>query len=85
MAAKNRQKILVWDDSYVQYGITKVIGCDKLDNSQCALCNIILGNGSLKLSKLKGHKKLQHKENTNSVEHLKAKRTCYDMRETLLR
>ena len=34
MAAKNRHKIRFWDDSYVQYGFAKVIGCDKLDNAQ---------------------------------------------------
>ena len=33
MAAKNRHKIRFWDDSYVQYGFTKVIGCDKLGNA----------------------------------------------------
>ena len=48
MAAKNRHIIRFWDDSYVQYGFTKVIGCDKLDNAQCILCNTILGNDSLK-------------------------------------
>ena len=83
MAAKNRHKIRFWDDSYVQYGFTKVIGCDKLDNAQCTLCNTILGNDSLKPSKLKRHKELKHKENTDSVETFKAKRTRYDVRGTL--
>ena len=46
MVVENRHKIRFWDDSYVQYGFTKVIGCDKLDNAQCALCNSILGNDS---------------------------------------
>ena len=73
MAAKNRQKLRFRDDSYVQYGFTKVIGCDKLDNAQCTLCNTILGNDSLKPSKLKRHKELKHKENTDSVETFKAK------------
>ena len=46
MAAKNRHKIRFWDDSYVQYGFTKGVGCDKLDNAQRTLCNTILGNDS---------------------------------------
>ena len=83
MAAKNRHKIRFWDDSYVQYGFTKVIGCDKLDNAQCTLYNTILGNDSLNPSKLKKHKEPKHKENMDSVEMFKAKRTRYDMRGTL--
>ena len=67
MIAKNRHKIRIWDDSYVQYGFTKVIDCDKLDNAQCTLWNTISGNDSLKPSKLKRHKELKHKENTDSV------------------
>ena len=82
MIAKNRHKIRFWNDSYVQYGFTKVIGCDKLDNAQCTLWNTILGNNSLKPSKLKRHKELKHKENTDSVK-FKAKRARYDMRGTL--
>ena len=78
MAAKNRHKIRFWDDSYIQYGFTKVTGCDKLDIAQCTLCNTILGNDSLKPSKLKRHKELKHKENTNSVEMFRAKRARYD-------
>ena len=73
MAAKNRHKICFWDDSYVKYGFTKVIGCDKLDNAQCTLCNTISGNDSLKPLKLKKHKELRHKENTDPVEMFKAK------------
>ena len=82
MAAKNRRTISLWYDSYVQYGFTKVIGCDKLDHAQCTLCNTILGNNSLNLksSKLKRHKELKHKENTDSVEMFKAKRAHYDVR-----
>ena len=68
MAAKNRHKIRFWDDSYVQYGFTKVIGCDKLDNAQCTLYNTILGKNFLKSSKLKRHKQLKHKKNMDSVE-----------------
>ena len=83
MAAKNRHKIRLWDDSYVQYGFTKVIGCDKLHNAHCTLCITILGNDSLKPPKLKRHKELMHKENIDSAETFKAKRTRYDMRETL--
>ena len=83
MSAKNRHKIRFWDDSYVQYGFTKFIGCDKLDNAQCTLCNTILGNDSLKPSKLKRHKELKHKENMDSVKRFKAKRVRYDMRGTL--
>ena len=83
MAEKNRHKIRFWDDSYVQYGFTKVIGCNKLDNAQCTLCNTTLGNDSLKPSKLKRHKELKHKENMDSVETFKAKRACYDMGGTL--
>ena len=60
-----------------------MIGCDKLENAQCTLCNNILGNDSLKLSKLKRHKELKHKENTDSVQTFKAKRARYDMRGTL--
>ena len=81
MAAKNRHEIRFWDDSYVQYGFTKVIGCGKLDNAQCTLCNTILGNDSFKPSKR--HKELKHKENTDSVEMFKAKRARYDVRGTL--
>ena len=66
MAAKNRHKIRFCDDSYVQYGFTKVIVCDKLDNAQCTLCNIILGNDSLKHSKLTRHKELKNRENADS-------------------
>ena len=85
MAAKNRHKIRFWDDnSYAQYGFIKVIGCDKLDNAQCTLCNTIFGNDSSKLSKLKRHKELKHKENTDSVETFKVKRACCDMRERSL-
>ena len=83
MAAKNRHKIRFRDDSYVQYGFKKVIGCDKLDNAQCTLCNSIFGNDSLKPLKLKRRKKLKHKENTDSVETFKAKRVRFDMRGTL--
>ena len=83
MAAKNRHKILFWDNSYVQYGFTKVIGCDKLDNAQCTLCNTILGNNSSKPSKLKRHKEVKHKYNTDSVEMFKAKRARHDVRGTL--
>ena len=42
-----------------------------------------LGNDSLKPSKLKRHKELKHKENTDSVEMFKAKRPRYEMRKTL--
>ena len=77
MAAKNGHKIRFWDNSYVQYGFKKVIGCDKLDNAQCTLCNTIMGNHSLKLLKLKRHKELKHKENTDSVKTFKAKRAQY--------
>ena len=42
-----------------------------------------MGNDSLKPLKLKRHKELQHKENTDSVEMFKAKRPRYDMRGTL--
>ena len=83
MASKNRHKVRFWDDSYVQYGFTKVIDCGKLDNAQCTLCNTILSNDSLKPSKLKRHKELKHKENTDSVEMFKAKRARYDVRGTL--
>ena len=83
MAAKNRHKIRFWDDSYVQFGFTKVIGCDKLDNAQCSSCNTILGNHSLKPSKLKRYKELKHKENMDSVKKFKAKRARYDVRRTL--
>ena len=71
---KNRHKICFWDDSYVQYGFTKVIGSDKLDNAQCTLCNTILGNNSLKSSRLKRHKELKYKKNMELVETIKAKR-----------
>ena len=81
MAAK-RQKVRFWDDSYIQYGFTKV-SCDKLHNALCTLCNTILGNDSLKPSKLKRHKELKHGENTDSIETFKAKRARYDMRGTL--
>ena len=83
MSAKNRHKIRFWDNSYIQYVFEKVIGFDKLDNAQCTLWNIILGNDSLKPSKLKRHKELKHKEHMNSVETFKAKRARYDMRATL--
>ena len=63
--------------------MTKVTGCDKLDNAQCTLCNTILGNVSLKPSKLKRHKEPKHKENMDSVETFKTKRARYDMRGTL--
>ena len=85
MAAKNRHKIRFWDDSYVQYGFTKVTGCDELDNAQCTLCNTILGNNSLKSLKLKRHEELKHKENTDSVETFQAKRARYDMGKRSLR
>ena len=42
-----------------------------------------MGNKSLKPSKLKRHKELKHKENTDSVEMFKAKRARYDVRGTL--
>ena len=42
-----------------------------------------LGNDSLKPSKLKRHKELKHKENTDSVEMFKAKRPRYEMSKTL--
>ena len=83
MAAKSRYKIRFWDNSYVQCDFTKVIACDKLDNAQCTLCNTILGNDSLKPSKLKKHKEPKHEENTDSVEMFKAKRARYDVRRTL--
>ena len=85
MAAKNKHKIRFWDDSYVGYGFTKVIGCDKLDNAQCTLCNTIWDNDSLKPSKLKRHNELKRKENTVSVEMFKAKRARYDVRERSVR
>ena len=47
------------------------------------MCNTILGNNSLKPSKLKRHKELKHKENTDSVESFKAKKASYDVRRTL--
>ena len=43
-----------------------------------------MGNDSLKPSKLKRHKELKYKENTDSVEMFKAKRARYDVRRTLL-
>ena len=46
--------------------------------------NTILGNDSLKPSKLKRRKELKHKENTDSVETFKVKRDRYDMRGTLI-
>ena len=72
MAGKNRNKISFWDDSYVQCGFTKVIGC----NAQCTLCNSILGNDYLKPSKLKRQKELKHKETTDSVETFPALGFC---------
>ena len=57
----------------------------QLNNAQCALCNTILGNDSLKHSKLKRDKELKHKENMDSVEMFKAKRARYDMRGRSLR
>ena len=83
MVSKNRHKIRFWNDSYVQFGFTKVIGCDKLDNAQCTLRNTILGNNSLKPFKLKRHKELKRKENTDSVEIVKAKKARYNVRGTL--
>ena len=80
MVEKRGRKIRFWDDFYVQYGFTKVIDCDKLDNAQCTLCNTFLSNHFLKPSKLKRHKELKHKENMDSVEIFKAKRARYDMR-----
>ena len=80
---KNRHKKRFWDDSYVQYGFTKVTGCDELDSAQCTWWNTILGNDSLKPLKLKRHKELKHKENADSVELFKAKRARYDVRGTL--
>ena len=80
---EKRQKLHFCDNFYVQYGFTKAIGCDKLDNAHCTLCNIILGNDSLKPSKLKRREELKHKENTNSVETFRAKRARWDMREML--
>ena len=41
-----------------------------------------MGNDSLKPSKLKRHKELKHKENTNSIEMFKAKRARYGVRGT---
>ena len=70
--------------SFSTNGFRKVIGVDKLDNAQCTSCNTILGNDSLKSSKLKRHKELKNKENTNSVEMFKAIRACCDMRERSL-
>ena len=61
----------------------KSIACDKLDNAECTLYNTILGNDSLKPSKLKRHKELKHKENMDSVEAFEAKRARYDVRGTL--
>ena len=83
MAAKNRHEIRFWDDSYVLYDFTKVIGCDKVDNAHCTLFNTIFGNDSLKPSKLKKRKELKHKENTDSVKMFKAKRAHCEMRGTL--
>ena len=83
MTAKNRHKIRFWDNTYVQCDFTKVISCDILHNAQCTLCNTILGNDSLKPSRLKRHKELKHKENTDSVEMFKAKRARYDVKRTL--
>ena len=39
MAAKRDIKLRLWDDSYVQFGFPKVIGCDKLDmlSARCAI------------------------------------------------
>ena len=74
MAAKNGHEMRFWNDSYVQCGFIKVIGCDKLDNAQCTLCNTIWATVLLKLSKLKRLKELKHKENKDSVEMFKAKR-----------
>ena len=82
MAGKNRHKIRFWEDSCVQYGFTKVIGCNKLDNTQCTLCNTILGNDSLKPSKMKRHKEPKNIENTDSVKMFKTKRARYDVMET---
>ena len=45
--------------------------------------NTVLSNDSLKPSKLKRHKELKHKENTDSVETFKAKKARSDMRGTL--
>ena len=42
-----------------------------------------MGNDSLKPLKLKRHKELKHKENTDSVETFKTKRARYNVRETL--
>jgi len=117
MAAKGKSKIRFWNDSFVQYVFTKVIGCNKLANAQCTLCNTVwasnftpqvkqarnqsqifnrksisrntthrqslhlfqtvLGNDSLKPSKLKWHKELKYSENTDST--FKAKIARYVM------
>ena len=83
MAAKNKHKIRLWDDSYVQSGFTKVIACDKLDNAQCTLCNAILDSNSLIAFEVDEAQETKHKENTDSVEMFKAKRACYNVRRTL--
>jgi len=62
----------------MQYGLTKGIGCDKDGNVQYTVCNVCLIH-----SKLKRHKELKYKENTNSVETFKTKRAGYDTKETL--
>ena len=81
MAAKNRHKIRFWDDSYVQYGFTKVIGYDKPDNAQCTFVEYHFGQRFLKAFEVEEAQELKHKENADSVETFKAKRACYDMGE----
>ena len=49
----------------------KLLVVINFDNAQLALYNTILGNDSLKPLKLKRHKELKHKENTDSVEMFK--------------
>ena len=73
----------MWDDFYVQYGFTKVIGCDKLDNAQCTLRNTILDNNSLIAFEVEEAQGTKHKENTDSAEMFKAKRARYNVRRTL--
>uniref|UniRef100_A0A8C4TCW7 Uncharacterized protein n=1 Tax=Erpetoichthys calabaricus TaxID=27687 RepID=A0A8C4TCW7_ERPCA len=80
-----REKIRKWKEDYTEYGFTKTI-IDGVDRPQCVLYNAIFSNSNLKSSNLGEHFQVKHGGNMregNDLNSFKAKRACYDIKETL--
>ena len=77
-----------WNDSDVQFGFTCSETTEGLQKRQYMFCTIVFSNANLKLSKLREHFNNRHggaDVSDHDVKSLKAKRTHFESRGTLIK